>query len=82
MQKLKDAIEQQKFVTITDQDGNRRIVEPYQIFTGKDSMLLHCYQTAGYSASGGTGWRNIKLVDIVGVTVGGSFVPRPEFKRR
>lgn len=80
MKKVKDAIAQRKLLKIKDSEGNSRIVEPYAMVLGKACVLLHCYQTEGYSASGGLGWRNIKLLDIqYAVILDETFTPRFEY---
>ncbi len=45
---------------LIDRSGNKRLVEPYMVYssaTGK--RLFHCYQIQGHSKSGNpTGWKN------------------------
>jgi len=80
MEKIRKAIADKSIIKITDQDGRVRFVEPYALFIGKDSILLHCYQVAGYSSSPEpTGWRNLKVVQITSTQILGSFIPRKEF---
>jgi len=54
------AAESLNLCELIDQSGNRRVVEPYMVYssaTGK--RLFHFYQLKGYSKSGqSTGWKN------------------------
>jgi len=52
---------------ITDINGNRRLVEPYMIYTSsRGHRLFHCFQLEGYSVSGArTGWKNPKISNFI-----------------
>ena len=80
MNKVDQAIKEHKMIKVVNPAGEVRILEPYAKTTGKDSILLHCYQVAGVSSSGRPeGWKNIKLTDISYTTILGEFEHRPEF---
>lgn len=69
MNKIETAIKSRNLIKITDDQERVRVVEPYIIHRGKDSLLLHCFQISGHSSTTSTGWKNIKLTDIEYVVV-------------
>lgn len=80
MTRIDTAIQSHRLIKITDDQGKVRVVEPYIIHKGKESLLLHCYQVSGHSNSNPTGWKNIKLTDIEYVVVlSDRFTPRQEY---
>lgn len=81
MNKIRDAIMNFKQLRVKDLEGRVRVVEPYALHQGKDSVLLHCFQVEGYSASPNPiGWRNLKLTNIQFVQVlNQTFEIRPDF---
>lgn len=52
-----------KLCELTDTIGNKRLVEPYMVFTSnKRKRLFHCFQIEGYSESGRhTWWKNMEI---------------------
>jgi hypothetical protein len=65
-----------------DYSENRRLVEPYMVYsssTGK--RLFHCYQLQGYSKSGkNTGWKNPQINSFNQVIIRDErFTPRREY---
>lgn len=80
MNKIETAIKSRNLIKITDDQERVRVVEPYIIHKGKDSMLLHCFQISGHSNTNSIGWKNIKLTDIEYVVVlSDRFIPRQEY---
>jgi hypothetical protein len=76
------AAQQRNLCEITDQGGNKRVIEPYMVYgsaTGK--RLFHCYQVGGYSKSGNpAGWKNPEVDSFVGAVVRKEmFTPRSEY---
>jgi len=64
---LKKSATNRHLCWITDINGNRRLVEPYMVYTSsRDHRLFHCFQLEGYSMSGaGTGWKNPKVSNFI-----------------
>jgi hypothetical protein len=67
---------------LTDRSGNRRVVEPYMVYssaTGK--RLFHCYQIGGYSKSGEpVGWKNPQVNSFSQAVISTeTFIPRKEY---
>lgn len=67
---------------LIDQNGNRRLVEPYMVYTSsKDNRLFHCYQIEGYSVSKKVpDWKNPKVKSFRQVTIQDkTFIQRKEY---
>lgn len=76
------AAKSMKLCELVDQNGNKRLVEPYMVYssaTGK--RLFHCYQVQGYSESGqSSGWKNPQVDSFLQASVvDETFTPRREY---
>lgn len=71
-----------KLCELTDSPGNKRLVEPYMVYSSRTGKrLFHCYQLKGYSESGQqTGWKNPEVSSFVlAVIRDETFIPRREY---
>jgi hypothetical protein len=71
-----------KICEIIDIYGNRRLVEPYMVYTSsKGKRLLHCYQLLGYSKSGQVpAWKNPEVSSFTNAIIKDkSFSQRSEY---
>jgi hypothetical protein len=71
-----------KLCELIDQNGNKRLVEPYMVYeSATDKRLFHCYQIQGYSASNHTsGWKNIQVDAFIQATIQDkAFIARKEY---
>ena len=69
-------------VELQDNQGRKRVVEPYIVYTSsKGKVCLHCYQLSGHSESGApTGWKNPQLASLKSVrSLGRTFTKRSEY---
>jgi hypothetical protein len=68
---------------LIDQKGNKRLVEPYMVYTSsREKRLFHCYQVEGYSESNqSSGWKNpeIKSFHQARIQQDKKFIPRKEY---
>ena len=67
---------------LIDKKGNRRVVEPYMVYTSSTGKrLFHCYQIEGYSKSGvSEGWKNPEIRSFRQATIQDkTFVQRKEY---
>lgn len=67
---------------LIDQKGNRRLVEPYMVYTSsKKKRLFHCFQLEGYSKSGvARGWKNPEIKSFCQATIQDEkFIQREEY---
>ena len=77
-----EAAKSRRLCELIDRNGNRRLVEPYMVYssvTGK--RLFHCYQLEGYSKRGqSTGWKNPEVASFVHAVIREeTFTPRIEY---
>lgn len=65
------AAKSMKLCELVDQSRNKRLVEPYMVYssaTGK--RLFHCYQIQGHSKSGqSSGWKNPQVNSFIQATI-------------
>lgn len=76
------AAESRKLCELIDQNGNKRLVEPYMVYssaTGK--RLFHCYQIYGHSESNHPSrWKNIQVDEFIQATIQDkAFIARKEY---
>lgn len=67
---------------LEDQTGNKRLVQPYMVYTSATGKrLFHCYQLEGYSESGEpTGWKNPQVDSFIKAKIRDEiFVQRREY---
>ena len=67
---------------LIDQKGNRRLVEPYMVYTSSQKKrLFHCYQIEGYSESKvPSGWKNPEIKSFRQATIQDkTFIQRKEY---
>ena len=67
---------------LIDHSENRRLVEPYMVYTSATGKrLFHCYQLQGYSKSGQpTGWKNPQVNSFAQAIIRDeAFTPRREY---
>ena len=67
---------------LIDHRGNKRIVEPYMVYSSAtNKRLFHCYQLQGYSKSGQpVGWKNPQVNSFAqAILRDETFTPRKEY---
>jgi len=68
--------------TLTDHEGNTRIVEPYMVYTSSTGKrLFHCYQLEGYSRRDRVPeWKNPEVESFLFAAIrDAKFAPRPDY---
>jgi len=77
---LKKAINEQRYASVRYHEGGARVVEPHAAYKDEQGRLMvDCYQTGGYSASGRKPpfWKRLRVNKIASVSLlDDTFEPR------
>jgi hypothetical protein len=79
---LKQAVAEQRCLAVRYRDGGVRVVEPHAAYTNdRNEIVVDCYQTDGFSASGRQPpfWKRLRLKKITAASLlKQTFEPRVE----